>query len=330
MISIHTTRELKGTDIMEIKDRWVMMPNAMAGKIKDEEGNYFLPNISNEAVALYYILVAGAGLKSTSITNLGYLLSDFKYASSTLKEQIPVYQRALQELQELGYIELYNEELEPIEDTSKLTKTTAFRYSIAELDGNYFKADINDMETIMEYMSDNKMRSRANLIRYYMVLQRKTNHTRIGTKDVVGNEIGGITGKEAQALTGITAKTFTEYNEILSELEIYHISNKHVTPKTFKSASTRFVRAKYMSKAQFEVLVDREMKSMGNIPVSKEVTRERISRSMIKHHKKNKQAQEPLMELEQKQIVVEVQEKVMVEVQEQATKRLSTVDDFEF
>lgn len=315
---------------METKDRWVMIPNAMAGKVEDEDGEYFLPNISNEAVVLYYMLVAGAGLKSTSITNLGYLLSDFKYSPSTIKEQIPIYQEALQELQELGYIELYSEELEPIEDTSKLTKSTAFRYSIAELDEHYFKADISNMETLMEYMSDNKMRARANFVRYYMVLQRKTNYKRDNNKGVVGSEIGKITGKEAQELTGITAKTFTEYNEILSELEIYHISNKYVTPNIFKNVATRFARTKFMSKAQFEYLIDKDMQSMGNIPVSKEVTREKISRSMIKHHRKNKSAQESLMELEQAVVEVEEQVKVHSEIDDLLELCTNANGDFEF
>lgn len=301
---------------MEIKDRWVMIPNAFGGKIKDEEDEYFLPNISNEAVALYYMMSAGAGLKSTAVTNLGYLLGDFKFRD--VKAQMQAYREALQELLELGYIELYNEELELIEDTSNLKSNTAFRYSIIELDENYFKADISDIEALIEYMSTNKMRARAGFIRYYMILQRKTNYTRIGTKDVVGNEIGQITGSEAQELVGITPKTFTEYNEILSELEIYSFSNKYVTPNTFKNVATRFARTKYVSKGYFEVIVDKEMKRRGNFPVSKEITREKISRGMKKHHRKNKQAQEPLMEIKQEQVVVEVQE--------QARTRLGTND----
>lgn len=281
---------------MENKNRWIMMPNAFGGKIKDEEGEYFLPNISNEAVALYYMMSAGAGLKSTAVTNLGYLLGDFKFVD--IKAQIQAYRDALQELQELGYIELYNEELEPMEDISKLKSNTAFRYRIAEV-GEYFKADISDVETLIEYMSDNKMRARANFIRYYMVLQRKTNYTRVGTKDVVGNEIGQITGLEAQELAGITQKSFTEYNEILSELEIYNFSNKYVTAKTFKNVATRFARTNFVSKAQFEYLVDKEMKSRGYILTSKEVTREKISKGMKKHHSKSKPAQEKLIKQEQ-------------------------------
>lgn len=313
---------------MEIKDRWVMIPNAFGGKIKDEEGEYFLPNISNEAVALYYMMSAGAGLKSTAVTNLGYLLGDFKFAD--IKAQIQAYREALQELQELGYIELYNEELESIEDTSELKSNTAFRYSITELEENYFKADISDIEELIEYMSTNKMRARAGFIRYYMILQRKTNYTRIGTKDVVGNEIGQITGAEAQELVGITPKTFTEYNKILSELEIYNFSNKYVTGKTFKNVATRFARTKFVSKAQFEYLVDRDMKSMGYIPTSKDITREKISRGMKKHHRKKKQSQEPLMELEQEQVVVKVQEQVRTRLGINDTFALCTDSNGEF
>lgn len=312
---------------MEIKDRWVMIPNAFGGKVKDEEGEDFLPNISNEAVALYYMLVAGAGLKSTAITNLGYLLGDFKF--TVIKEQMQAYRDALQELQELGYIELYNEELESIGDTSKLKSNTAFRYSITELEGNYFRADINDVETLIDYMSDNKMRARASFIRYYMVLQRKTNYTRMGTKNVVGNEIGQITGAEAQELIGITPKTFTEYNRILSELGIYNFSNKYVTPKTFKNVPTRFARTKFMSKSRFECLVDKEMQGRGYKLTNKEVTREKIRRSMIKHHAKGKQE---LKEQAGEQVMIEVEGQVEV-CSNPVTKRIEYTgadDDFEF
>jgi hypothetical protein len=69
---------------------------------------------------------------------------------------------------------------------------------------------------------------------------------------------------------------------------------------------------------------------MGNIPVSKEVTREKISRSMIKHHRKNKSAQESLMELEQAVVEVEEQVKVHSEIDDLLELCTNANGDFEF
>ena len=87
--------------------------------------------LSNEASRMYDVLRLNEAKRGITRTCLEILFLDLELKEVS-PEQIPFYKRMLLELQDLGYIKLYHENMNQLKDLRRLKKKTAFKYEICK------------------------------------------------------------------------------------------------------------------------------------------------------------------------------------------------------
>ncbi|MBE6021598.1 MAG: hypothetical protein E7231_00025 [Cellulosilyticum sp.] len=260
-----------------LNELYVKIPNTLP---LDEE-------LSNKAVAIYYYIAECATLGNYAVVSLRNLLKQFGYKN--VDRYYSQYILALEELEEEGYIEIFNEEFKLI-NAMKITKDDILYINLEGREYEYFSAYIGDVHNIMRNSKTNHVKQREDIIRYYLVIQRWTNYKDFGDQPKEaehGRRIAYYTATQANREVGIDASTFKKYNGLLQELKIFYYDNSYRT-SDLKNLPTKFVRCRMWTEQEFRERIDYLAKDKNQKKYDKEAANIRRSNTQKRNYAKRK------------------------------------------
>lgn len=255
---------------------WVAMPNSI---LEDE--------LSNEAIAMYFLIGESLTMRGYSVTCLGWLVEGLQFAKPS--EQYKKFKDALDELERYGYITIRDGQHEGI-DIHQVKKNDKLVIYV-EQPKEYFQIPIPDAYKVISYATNKGINAKCGLLRYYFSAQRWTNYEG-------GSRVGYFAQSKAKECA-TDARTIKQFNEALEELGLFYYDNSYRTEKLHKNTATHFARQDSVDKDLFETIMQQKAESSGWVKYDKIDTGKKISQSMTKYHAEKRLEKETAEELAQ-------------------------------
>lgn len=206
-----------------------------------EEGERNLYSIDPISVMYYYILCINESNKDLTRIRIIDMIEDCYYKKpEKLLEKVKI---ALNDLIEKNYIEVFDSNKKTI-NPNKLKLREIFLFAIRKIENKFILVDVNTTQAILKNIRESRIR--ANILKYYFLLYRRTD--RMIIKDVP--MIQEITKIQAYEIAELPPNSYHQTNKLFEEMGLFFFENKFVRENN-KRISTHFVRTDQYTQEEF-------------------------------------------------------------------------------
>lgn len=214
--------------MFELKDLFFRMSN-----------DFYNNDIDNDYVFTYCLLMNHMSITGSGLNTINNMINSFGCHRNNINKNKEILRSSIQWLVENEYIECYDSEGNTLNINN--VGYDEFIYSEPIGIGNYFfKVNILEMNKILKYIKENKIKQKSEFFRYFILCCRCTNNE---------NNIGYISSSISNSCIKNRITKY-KYNEILETLGIFYNGNNYSKENSLCSY-TYFGRASCMTKEEF-------------------------------------------------------------------------------